>query len=715
MHELDGDTGPVSRRVMKTWQSGGMLSTGSRRGFGASSISPENGPVEMTRRLTATLVATLVLSAVPSAKPVLPTERRVQQSNDTPSSAPIVTVLALDAQGRPVLNLGPDDFEVKVDGTVRRIVDAGLVFRGTGAEAAARRAATAAGFDMFAERERAVIVVVDESGFPRGSEGPVRDLVGALLDLLGPSDLATVVRLPKQGGDVRLAADRKGARDSVGKITGRAAPTRAVPPEQPLTVNDGEARLAPRYVSPSGDSEPAQQDDPLALFARLLDRLRKMPGPKTVLLVSPAPVPAASSRPPGRANANMVRCLDAAAASQTTVHTLLLPRGDRDPGSPAFERVAIESGGSVLRLSQDGRELDLLATWMAGFYMLSLDAGSRDHALHDLQVTSRRAGLQVRVARRWTQDGVRAGIVAVTPASSAARAPVDAGAGHKPPAAASNEASFAEAPDPELDRTLAAVGDYLQSYLRDYTNVVAEERYDQQLEHEAYGSLLPGAPRPADSSTVTRVLKSDLLMVSTPSLGRWVPFRDVFEVDGKPVRDRDDRLKTLLLDAPKDVAGDARRITEESARYNLGAVDRTTNVPTLALELLSPLRRQALRLARHGEDSVDGIRALRIDFEEKPDMALIRTTTGGGLPSHGSFWVDPTSGRILKTDLRTEVGGAKMEVTVVYRRASEVGLWLPSEMHETYTESSQKLRGVARYSHFRRFQVTTEQTVKTPD
>jgi hypothetical protein len=670
----------------------------------------------MIRRSTATFLATLVLSAFPLAGPAPLQQPRQGQSGDASSSAPIVTVVALDAQGRPVPNLRPGDFKVTVDGTERPIADAGFVFRGSGAEAAARRAATAAGLRMFAERERTIIVVVDESGFPRGTEGPVRDLVGALLDHFGPSDLASVVRLPTQGGDVRVTVDHKEARGMAGKIVGRAAPVRAVQPEPPLTPSDGEGRVAPRYSSPSNDIESTDQEDPLAVFARLLERLRKTPGPKTVLLVSPASVPVTSGRPPGRPNANMIRCVDAAAASQTAVYTLLLPRADRDPGSPAFERIAVESGGSVLKLGQDGRELDRLAAWMAGFYMLSLDTGSRDHALHDLQVTSRRTDLQIRVARRWTEDGVAAGIVAVAPAPPAAQAGIDARAGHEPSAAASpSEGAAAEAPDPELDRTLALVGDYLQSYLRDYTNVVAEERYDQQLEQADYSSLVPGAPRQPRASAATRVLKSDFLMVSTPSLGRWVPFRDVFEVDGKPIRDRDDRLKKLLLEAPKDVAGDARRITEESARYNLGAVDRTTNVPTLALELLSPSRRKALRLARHGEDSVDGIRALRIDFEEKPDMALIRTTTGGGLPSHGSFWVDPTSGRILKTDLRTEVGGAKMEVTVVYRRAGEIGLWLPSEMHETYTEAAQKLKGVARYSHFRRFQVTTEETIKTPD
>ncbi len=659
----------------------------------------------MARRPIAIFLATVAWSAVV----VSVLAARGQRPSAVPP-LPAVTVVAVDAQGRPVPTLGPGDFDVTVDGAARPVAEARFVLRGQAAEAAAQEAATASGRPALVERERTVVIVVDEAGFPREDNKPVRQLVGALVDRLLPGDRAAVVRLPRQTGDVKVTADRKPARQAVGKVSGRADDARAVQPEAPLAVNDGEGRLAPRYVSPSGN-EMTEQEDPLAVFARLLGHLANIPGPKTVLLVSPVFAPAADARPAGRSSAEVARCIDAAASAHAVVHAVILPRKGRPAGSPGFEQVALASGGSVLAPGQDDRALDPLGPPLSGYYVLTLEAPAGGRAVHDLRVTTRRQGVQVRAPRRWAGDSTAAGVAAVEPAPAPAAA-----AGGKtspePPGKTAAEEAPAPVTDVELQGAMAHVDAYLRSYARDYTNVVAEERYDQRLEQESYDSLLPGAPRPADASTVTRVLRSDLLMVSSPSLGRWVPFRDVFEVDGKPVRDRDDRLKKLLLDAPKDVAGDARRITEESARYNLGAIDRTTNVPTLALEVLSAGHRGSLRLFRRDEETVEGIRAMRIDFEERADRALIRTTTGAGLPSRGSFWVDPATGRILRTVMRTDVAGAKMEVSVLYRPAGSTGLWLPAEMRESYTQANQKLSGVARYSHYRRFQVTTDEVVK---
>jgi hypothetical protein len=283
------------------------------------------------------------------------------------------------------------------------------------------------------------------------------------------------------------------------------------------------------------------------------------------------------------------------------------------------------------------------------------------------------------------------------------------------PAAESAMDTPATVPDPELDITLARVDAYLQAYLRSYTNIVAEERYDQRLENTNTIEMRLGRlPRTYNASSVGRVLKSDLLMVSTPSLGRWLPFRDVFEVDGKPVRDREDRLKRLFIEAPANALNDARRITEESARYNLGSIDRTINVPTLALELLSPANRSRLRLVRRGEEAIEGTRARRIDFEERPGVTLIRTPDGQSVPTRGSFWVDPLTGTMVKTSLRTASTSVKTELSVTYRHFETVDLWLPGEMDETYTQPHQTLKGVARYSNVRRFQVTTDQTIKAP-
>jgi hypothetical protein len=61
----------------------------------------------------------------------------------------------------------------------------------------------------------------------------------------------------------------------------------------------------------------------------------------------------------------------------------------------------------------------------------------------------------------------------------------------------------------------------------------------------------------------------------------------VYEVDGRPVRDRTDRLTKLFLAPHPDSQSQARRIAEESARFNLGGqVLRTITTPLLALQFI---------------------------------------------------------------------------------------------------------------------------------
>jgi hypothetical protein len=62
-----------------------------------------------------------------------------------------------------------------------------------------------------------------------------------------------------------------------------------------------------------------------------------------------------------------------------------------------------------------------------------------------------------------------------------------------------------------------------------------------------------------------------------------LPFRDVFERDGKQVRDRQERLAALFLKGSSRSAFEqARAIMDEGARYNIGNVARNINMPTLA-------------------------------------------------------------------------------------------------------------------------------------
>ena len=114
--------------------------------------------------------------------------------------------------------------------------------------------------------------------------------------------------------------------------------------------------------------------------------------------------------------------------------------------------------------------------------------------------------------------------------------------------------------------------------------------------HRGRGTLptaraIPRPPRvdvsvPSDGDR--RELRSDFLLVRPEGEDHYFEFRDVFEVDGRPVRDREERLSRLFLDRSGASSRQIQEITNESARYNIGSVERTLNTPTLALLLLDP-------------------------------------------------------------------------------------------------------------------------------
>ena len=57
-------------------------------------------------------------------------------------------------------------------------------------------------------------------------------------------------------------------------------------------------------------------------------------------------------------------------------------------------------------------------------------------------------------------------------------------------------------------------------------------------------------------------MRSDLLLVRVPGRDGWLPFRDVYEVDGRAVRDRSERLKKLFIEAPETAVNAATQIEQ---------------------------------------------------------------------------------------------------------------------------------------------------------
>jgi hypothetical protein len=224
-----------------------------------------------------------------------------------------------------------------------------------------------------------------------------------------------------------------------------------------------------------------------------------------------------------------------------------------------------------------------------------------------------------------------------------------------------------------------------------------------------------GAREKAPDGPVHRELLSDVLMVQLPDQ-TWVGFRDVAKVDGRPVRDRVERLQSLFLRSQASL----RKVQEESARYNIGHIQTTMNLPTFALAYLHPSLRDRFAFERVADDSVDGKRVIVVSFTERQHPTVISNGRGKDIVSTGRFWIDPSAGTVVRSLLIAGDGtsDARVESVVTFARHAEWGLFLPSEMSEMYDVPSRPdgfcVIGSAKYSNFRRFQVTTDEQIKVP-
>jgi hypothetical protein len=269
-----------------------------------------------------------------------------------------------------------------------------------------------------------------------------------------------------------------------------------------------------------------------------------------------------------------------------------------------------------------------------------------------------------------------------------------------------------------LGAVLERAGDYVTTFQRQLAGVVAEETYTQDIHDQLPSGTTPRAPM--RNTPMHRQLKSDLLLVKPEKADRWIQFRDTFEVDGHAVRDRNERLMKLFVEPTAATADQAEQIVTESARYNIGNVMRTINVPLFALLILDPQRRDHFKFTRVGTGSPSIAGDLKVDdgiwvirFEEMGRGTMIRTTFDRDLPSHGRFWIDPVTGRVLMSELIAEDTLVAGTVVVKYQQDVLADLLVPVLMRERYYErrNTARIDGAATYGKFRQFQVKVDEKI----
>ncbi len=243
-------------------------------------------------------------------------------------------------------------------------------------------------------------------------------------------------------------------------------------------------------------------------------------------------------------------------------------------------------------------------------------------------------------------------------------------------------------PDARLAAILSRAAAYTTRFKEEFQNVVVEERYTQKV------------------ARVQRTLRSDVVLVRPPGNDEWMLFRDVFEVDGKAVRDRDERIRRLFTDAPATAVVAALRIAEESARYSLAPFYRETADPVLPLLFLDERNQPRFEFRFRGNETVEGRQACRIDYTETQVPTMIQYEAFD-TPASGSLWVRADDAALIKGTvkalLRKGRAVTRLDVEVVFRPSSAIGLLVPAELRERFQWTTGELVGDATYANLRTF------------
>jgi hypothetical protein len=284
-------------------------------------------------------------------------------------------------------------------------------------------------------------------------------------------------------------------------------------------------------------------------------------------------------------------------------------------------------------------------------------------------------------------------------------------------------ATDALAQEVPLASVLARAATYVANYRKQLSGIVAEEQYTQDERLAPTAALSPQGR----TGTTHRELKSDFLLVPAPGADGLVEFRDVFEVDGKPVRDRENRLARLFLQRSPTADDQIRTIVVESARYNIGGVYRDMNTPTLPLLFLGERYQPRFRFKRSNDTAPQLARGSMkspgftplpglwvVEYEETAKNTLIqRGQIGGDMPARGRFWIEPDTGRVVISEVIVSDPLMRATIDVAYQHDPAVDMFLPIEMRERYENkrANTVTTGTATYSRIRRFEVQVKEDI----
>ncbi len=253
-----------------------------------------------------------------------------------------------------------------------------------------------------------------------------------------------------------------------------------------------------------------------------------------------------------------------------------------------------------------------------------------------------------------------------------------------------SHAQIGTQPGSGFHTVLSSAMRYAMNYEQRFALLAADEHYEQQLMRppnpgDNLSRSNPGGGMRAGGQVNLQTIKSDYLLVQLGGDGEgFLPFRDTYEVKGRKVRDRDDRLLKLFTSNDKSRFEKAVAISGDSAKHNLGNVARTINIPMLAMMFLHPRVNERFEFSDGGEETIGGRILRKTTYREVARPTLIKTTRGRDLALTGVMWIDPFSGTVVKTELNAADPAVRAQVIVTFRRDEALDQWVPDKMEEYY-------------------------------
>jgi VWFA-related protein len=354
-----------------------------------------------------------------------------------------VDVGVSDERGRPVSDLLPPDFVVKIDGEVRKIVSAEHVR--IDVEAAKKQAKEEADTESFFTSNltppngRMIVIGVDQSNIRPGAARPLLASAAKFLDRLSPADKIAFIAYPQPGVAVDFTTDHARIRNAMGRVTGVQSrhrgrfnigiweakaivdnhdeiTRRTVVTRECAMMQGADLERCERDVElEAGDMITAQRlDTTMALrgLQDLLTDLALVEGPKSLILLSEGLIL-------DGVGGELDEIVRLAAVGRVSINVLLMdvPRfevtqsqlppsagEDRELQVQGLENLAGMSRGALFRVIGTGDAIfDRLASEMSAYYLLGVEqtARDRDGKRHRIDVEVRRRNVTVRSRRAF--------------------------------------------------------------------------------------------------------------------------------------------------------------------------------------------------------------------------------------------------------------------------------------------------------------------------